>query len=593
VSSGSLQDVVGYLRRTVAPAAGQGVADAELLDRFVRAQDQAAFELLVWRHGRMVLGLCRRVLRHGHDAEDAFQATFLALARRASSVGRRGTVAGWLYRVAYRTALAARERQAKRRLREQPLAGVPLAGRSDPAAEAAWREVRGILDAEVNRLADCYRLPFILCCFEGKTNAEAARELGCAVSTIESRLTRARRRLRASLARRGVTLSGGLVGLLLARTAEAVSLPAALITSTTHAASQFAVHQAAGVIAAEVAALTEGVLRAMLLTKLKVTAAVVLSVGLLSAAAGVAGLRAMAAGTDNGRPAASASAPQKAGSRAAAGPRPIEGGSVASVDPTHRTITLMATQAMPLPPELLQHLTASPLGTSVRAPLEWHQTNYRLAPNVRVVIDGKDARLSDLTARTPVKLIEADGLVTRIEAEGHLMQACFLRGLDVIKHVLTVNHYNNTYQYAYADGVRVTIDGRTHPLGDLRADMQLALKFSAVRQDGVVGIRATGPTVECTLKSVDAARHTVTVRLTKEHLTARDVRVDWAAKIEVAGKPVGFGELKPGMPVSLQMSADPEQSLVLGIRARAIDRSAGVWHHPRPPDFRPDHGGAA
>src|SRR5439155_9128956 len=123
-----------------------GVPDAQLVQRFVRQRDEAAFELLVWRHGKMVLGTCRRLLRDAHDAEDAFQACFLALARRAGSVGRRGSVGGWLHKVAFRLALVAKARRAKRDAREQPLADLsPAAATPDPAADAAWREVRRVL----------------------------------------------------------------------------------------------------------------------------------------------------------------------------------------------------------------------------------------------------------------------------------------------------------------------------------------------------------------------------------------------------------------------------------------------------------------
>src|SRR5436189_5966027 len=108
MSTEGLRDVVGRLRRAVSPDRGSGLADAELLARWAAARDEAAFEALVWRHGPMVLGVCRRVLRDAHEAEDAFQATFLALARKAGSVGQRGTLAGWLYRVAYRASLQAR-----------------------------------------------------------------------------------------------------------------------------------------------------------------------------------------------------------------------------------------------------------------------------------------------------------------------------------------------------------------------------------------------------------------------------------------------------------------------------------------------------
>src|SRR5439155_12588631 len=129
-----------------------GVPDAQLVQRFVRQRDEAAFELLVWRHGKMVLGTCRRLLRDAHEAEDAFQATFLALARRAGSVGRRGSVGGWLHKVAYRLALGAKVRRAKRDAREQPLEDLAAAGSPDPASEAARREVRRGLDREGGRV---------------------------------------------------------------------------------------------------------------------------------------------------------------------------------------------------------------------------------------------------------------------------------------------------------------------------------------------------------------------------------------------------------------------------------------------------------
>src|SRR5579871_5363215 len=154
---GQLQGVVHYLRRVVAPDGVGGVSDAELLERFVRQRDEAAFELLVWRHGKMVLGVCRRLLRHEQDAEDAFQAAFLALARRAAALGRRESVGGWLYRVAYHIALRARVDICRRARREQsrPPRPDPVA---DPAEEAAGLELRRVIDEEVNRLPAKYRV---------------------------------------------------------------------------------------------------------------------------------------------------------------------------------------------------------------------------------------------------------------------------------------------------------------------------------------------------------------------------------------------------------------------------------------------------
>src|SRR5262245_2898648 len=152
--AGQLRDMVHSLRRAAADDR-PGTADGELLRRYAVSGDETAFELLVWRHAALVLGVCRRVLRQAHDAEDAFQATWLALARRARSGGRRGTVAGWLYQVAYRAALRVRRRAQARNGREQPL-GDPLVdpSASDPAAGAGCRELRRVLDEQVGRLPE-------------------------------------------------------------------------------------------------------------------------------------------------------------------------------------------------------------------------------------------------------------------------------------------------------------------------------------------------------------------------------------------------------------------------------------------------------
>jgi RNA polymerase sigma factor (sigma-70 family) len=182
------------------------VPDAELLDRFVRARDQAAFELLVWRYGGLVWGACRRVLGPDRDAaEDACQAAFVALATHAGRVRRAGSLAAWLHRVAVRAALDLRSAR-------RPTDPLPI-DRPDPARgpdlAAADREVRSLLDDGVNRLPDRLRAAFVLCELEGRSNAEAAAALGCPVGTVESRLTRARGRLRAWLSARGVVPAVG------------------------------------------------------------------------------------------------------------------------------------------------------------------------------------------------------------------------------------------------------------------------------------------------------------------------------------------------------------------------------------------------
>src|SRR6266542_1864890 len=172
------------------------VPDADLLDRFVRSTDQAAFELLVWRHGAMVWGVCRRLLDPDRDAvEDACQAAFVALALHAARLRRRDSLPGWLHRVAVRASLdVAAARRATRPLPDD--SPDPPAREPDPLHQACDREVRALIDTGLNRLPDKLRLPFVLCELEGRSNAEAATALGCPVVTVESRLTRARQRLR-------------------------------------------------------------------------------------------------------------------------------------------------------------------------------------------------------------------------------------------------------------------------------------------------------------------------------------------------------------------------------------------------------------
>jgi RNA polymerase sigma factor (sigma-70 family) len=283
-----LRFLLRRLRHVADPVGDAAVSDAQLLDRFVRQRDEAAFELLVWRHGTMVLSLCRRILRHEQDAEDAFQATFLILARKAGSIARRNACASWLYKVAYRVALAARAVAASRAEREK------VCPDDLPAAEApddhAWRDLSPVLDAEVRQLPERYRTVFVLCCLQGRTNAEAAAELGCPQGTVLSRLSRARERLRQRLVRRGVCLSATVLAGAVAAHGQAAPVTADLVASTSRAALAVAAGQAvASVASTRAAALMEGVIRAMFVNKVRLGVGVVLALGLLGLSAGVVG----------------------------------------------------------------------------------------------------------------------------------------------------------------------------------------------------------------------------------------------------------------------------------------------------------------
>jgi RNA polymerase sigma factor (sigma-70 family) len=234
------------------------------LQRFATYRDEEAFAELVQRNGALVLGVCRRVLGHAQDAEDAFQATFLVLARKARSIRRQQSLGSWLYKVAYRTALRARALAAQRKVRET------AARERQPVlqfTETPEEELRPVLDEEVRRLPEKYRAPVLLCYLQGRTNEEAARQLHCPTGTLKVRLLRARELLRRRLVRRGVALS--LTALLTTCVDQAYALPPVANVSP------------------RAAELAERVLRGMVLTKLKVACAALLTVLLLAFANGL------------------------------------------------------------------------------------------------------------------------------------------------------------------------------------------------------------------------------------------------------------------------------------------------------------------
>jgi RNA polymerase sigma factor (sigma-70 family) len=278
MAGGRFLSLMRLLRVGAPTAAGPDAPDAQLLERFLASGDEAAFEALAGRHGPMVLGVCRRVLGDADDAEDALQATFLVLARKAASAARHRSAGGWLYTVAWRVALRARARRAARAGRERPLEDTPPAAALGPDDEAEWREVRRVIDEEVARLPAKYRVPFVLFHLEGRSSAEVARELGCPVGTVESWLTRARQRLRAGLTRRGLAPASAALA--------ALAPPAACLPRAAAAAraALAAWRGTTGAVSAEADALAAEAVRALGTAKAKVAAAA----ALLLAAATVA-----------------------------------------------------------------------------------------------------------------------------------------------------------------------------------------------------------------------------------------------------------------------------------------------------------------
>jgi RNA polymerase sigma factor (sigma-70 family) len=275
--------VLQHLRKTIRRQAEGALADGALLERFISQRDEAAFEVLVWRHGPLLLSLCQRLIQNSHDAEDVLQATFLTLVKKAGSIGKRAALGSWLYKVAYRMAVRTRNSTRKSTASAAPVEELPAA----PAGDSC-HELRLLLDPAIAGLPERYRTAVVLCYLQGKTHKEIAEELSCPLGTISTRLARARQMLRKYLARRGVVLPSVMLGAMLAQHAVSAAVGPPLVFATVKAAASVAAGQAlAGAVTARVAALTEGMLKAMFLTKAKVLAALLLAFSLVCAGGAV------------------------------------------------------------------------------------------------------------------------------------------------------------------------------------------------------------------------------------------------------------------------------------------------------------------
>ena len=285
-----------------------GLSDGELLEMFKGRRGEAAesaFAVLMERHGPMVLNVCQQVLRDPHDADDAFQATFLILLQKASLLSLTDSLGPWLHGVALRVSFCARSTRARRRTHEQ---GAGKA-RMTYAAEGRWDDLGTVLHEEIQRLPHRFRTPVVLCWLEGYSTEAAGRRLRCPQGTVLSRLSRARDRLRKRLARRGVTLAGGVLGTPIFTEATCRVVPEALMDSTIQTVCHFLARNGAGKVTARVASLTKEVLITMMLTKVKVAATVLLMIGTLMTGVGVLARQETGANrTGRGEPEAATSA---------------------------------------------------------------------------------------------------------------------------------------------------------------------------------------------------------------------------------------------------------------------------------------------
>jgi RNA polymerase sigma factor (sigma-70 family) len=291
MATGTLKSMNRIVRRlTRAALLGEGKihSDGRLLDAFLANGDEAAFEILVKRHGPMVLGVCRRVIGNLHDAEDAFQAVFLVLAKKAASLVPRELVGNWLYGVAYRTALQARTKLCRRRARELQVMDMP-----HPTVSTNFDllDLHQALDRELSKLPDKYRVPIVLCDLENRSRRDVAGQLQIPEGTLSSRLTTGRKLLAKQLTKHGLAFSGGALATILGQQTASACMAPALLSIAVKAAGLTAVGKsAAPILSTQVLALSQGVLKTMFLSKIKVILVLVAGLFLGGVGAGFIGL---------------------------------------------------------------------------------------------------------------------------------------------------------------------------------------------------------------------------------------------------------------------------------------------------------------
>jgi RNA polymerase sigma factor (sigma-70 family) len=333
---GRLDDVLRHVRGLVAARQTRELADRELLERFIQDRDEAAFAAIVERHGGLVAGVCRQILSDQHFVEDASQATFLVLARKAASIRKHESLGSWLHGVACRVSRKLRADVQRRAAWDVSAADVPC---PDATAEITWREGLAVFHEELQRLPATYRTALVLCYLEGRSQDEVATELGCSPAALRGRLLRARECLRRRLVRRGMGLGASVLGAVLVSTHVAVALPPALAIGVTKATAKLlAGHDLAQVVPARVATLTEGVLTAMSATRLKLVAALVLTLCLLTVGAGAFAWTAPGRGQ---------TPPAKGAAPAPAQVSPGKPEGVAAAEPASRLESLWADLASP------------------------------------------------------------------------------------------------------------------------------------------------------------------------------------------------------------------------------------------------------
>jgi RNA polymerase sigma factor (sigma-70 family) len=550
MSAPPAEAAVRPLRRLIWRRAAGAVPDDQLWERFRTDREEAAFEALVRRHGPMVLGVCRRVLRDRHDAEDAFQATFLVLVRKAGAITRPELLGNWLYGVAYNTARNARLSRSRRAAAEARAAQSATADSPRPPADADPR-----LDEELSRLPDKYRLPVVLCALHGESREEAARRLGCPEGTLSSRLARARELLQRRLERRGVTAGAALATLFGGGLAVA-GVPAPLVAST---ARICLTHPAGPAVALPVLSLAEGVMKTMWLKQSTAALAATLVAGLVVGTA-LDSDRALAQKpTKPDKPAAT-----KAGDKVKPELGPTVRGKVHSTDSTKKQITVSvpkndgtkATEekAFQVAADAAITLDSSPTKQTPQA-----------AGKLADLSDGTDVSVQLAADKTTAVAIHAHGpnLHARIAATDTGKNTLTLRtkGADGPEEQTVTLHKDA--KILMSDGLTKEEKPKEATLADLAVETGVVVHLSSDRQTAL-GVRILGAHLLGNVKSVDADARTVTLTVKEDgQLVDKTLTLVKDARIEGAK----LADLQAGTPVTVTLSVfDQSQAAVVRVR---------------------------
>jgi RNA polymerase sigma factor (sigma-70 family) len=536
------------------------------------------------------------MLRSHHDAEDAFQAVFLVFVQKATTLPDKQTVGNWLYGVAHQTAVRMRALAAKRGVRERQVAVMP---ERTSAEQCVWNDLQPILDEELARLPDKYRSLIVLCDLEGKTRKDVAQQLDIAEGTVASRLATARTMLAKRLSRRGVVLSGMLLGTMLSSHAASAYVPVAVVSTTIKAAVLVAAGTGvAGAASPTVASLITGVTKAMFMSKIKSVMAVVLVAALLLGGVGIGGFNgSLVMAQQEKKLEVKPDTSAKNGSGKDGPPPQKTDKKMGQLNLTGRSDVI----AVDLEKRLVS--CTEYLGSGDRLRL-WHKGAWvcgdlwklSVGPNTKITIDGKNARLEELRkvvlTAAPGHLIyvfgewefdvlkprysDQQGRAVLIEVWGDRVEG-IIEGLDLEKKRLTITEsskgglaYHTTgdrLTQQFAADARVVINGKAAAFSDLKPNMKVTIQMSAVKNSPDVSITAIGRSVEGIIKSVDAERNLMSVTIPSIQLTATEVSVSMEAKVAIDGKACKLADLKAGMAVTLQMCAESDKSVIVGVTA--------------------------